>query len=280
MLRKLYLSVSILIGITAFGQAPTATIVPPTGILCTQQSLIFNSLTTNTPTAYSWTVSPANGANFVLSTNQPSTGITFTNAGIYSVSLTVSNASGTVTTASSVSIGISPSSIFSASLTSVGFPNQIDLTNFSTNADGYLWSFSETATTYTTTNASHNYTASGAYTVNLVAMNLNGCSTISSYAFYLSDSSGITLPNIFTPNADGINDIFKPIARGIKEMKVNVYTRFGNFVYGWETVNGFWDGYTTSGMLCEPGTYFYVLEATGFDGKSYKLKSYLTLFRN
>jgi hypothetical protein len=63
-------------------------------------------------------------------------------------------------------------------------------------------------------------------------------------------------------------------------MKVNVYTRFGNFVYGWDTVNGFWDGHTTSGMACENGTYFYVIEATGFDGKSYKLKSFLTLIRN
>lgn len=267
-------------GLSIFGQAPTATIVPPTGILCTGQSLIFTSSTTNTPTAYSWTINPSNSVNYVLGTNQPSLAVTFTNAGIYSVSLTVSNASGTVTASTSVSVGISPSSLFSASLTTTGFPNQIDLTNFSTNADGYLWTFSETATTYTTLNATHSYSASGNYTVTLVAMNLNGCSTISSYSFRLSDSSGVTLPNFFTPNADGVNDVFKPTARGLTSLKVHIYNRFGILVYNWDTVNGFWDGYTTSGILCESGTYFYVLEATGFDGKSYKLKSYLNLFRN
>jgi gliding motility-associated-like protein len=280
-LRKLLSVLLITSGLQFFGQAPTATIVPPGGILCTGQYLVFSSLTTNTPTAYTWSINPSGAANIVIgSNNQPSVGVTFTNAGIYSVSLTVSNASGTVTASTSVSVGISPVSVFSASLTSAGFPNQIDLTNFSTNADGYLWTFSDTGTMFNTTNASHTYTASGAYTVTLVAMNLDGCSTISTYSFRLADSSGVTLPNFFTPNADGINDIFKPIARGLNSLKVSIYNRFGILVYDWDTVNGFWDGYTTSGILCEPGTYFCVMEATGFDDKNYKLKSYISLFRN
>lgn len=280
MLRKVLSIAFLLSGLLIFGQAPTATIVVPSGTICTGQAVIFTSNTTNTPTAFSWTINPANGVNYVSSTTQASVGVSFSLAGIYSVSLTVSNGSGTVTTSTSVMVNVNPRSSFSASLTSVGFPTQIDLTNFSTNATTYIWGYSETASTNTTTNAVHDYTAAGAYTVTLVAMNVNGCIDISTYSFYISDSSGITLPNIFTPNGDGINDIFKPIARGISSMKVNVYSRFGNFIYGWETINGFWDGHTTSGMPCEPGTYFYVIEAAGFDGKGYKLKSYLTLIRN
>jgi len=142
-----------------------------------------------------------------------------------------------------------------------------------------LCSLSDTAMTSTTTNVSHTYSASGAYSVQLVAINSNGCSDTASYSFYLSDSSGINFPNIFTPNADGINDVFKPIARGIKTMKVYIYSRYGNLVYNWDAPNGFWDGYTTAGILCQSGTYFYVLEAEGFDGKHYSHKSYLTLIR-
>lgn len=280
MLKKLLSLVFIITGLLSFGQAPTATIVVPAGIICTGQPVVFNSNTTNTPTAYSWSISPSVGVNYIFSTTQPSVGVTFSIQGVFSVSLTVSNASGTVTTSTNVIVNSNPTASFSGSLTTVGFPNQIDLTNFSTGATSYLWSFSETPLTSTLTSLSHPYSSSGAYTVSLVAINSNGCTDTSTYSFYLADSSGITLPNIFTPNGDGINDIFKPIARGISSMKVNVYTRFGNFVYGWETINGFWDGYTTSGMLCEPGTYFYVIEAKGFDGKNYKLKSYLTLFRN
>ncbi len=280
MLRKLLSIAFLLSGSLAFAQAPTAVIISPSGTICTGQGVIFNSTTTNTPTAYSWTINPATGVNYVSGTLQPSVGVSFSLAGVYSVSLTVSNASGTVTTTNIVTAFVNPISIFSASLTTVGFPNQIDLTNFSTGATSYIWGYSETPTTNTTTNAVHNYTAAGAYTVTLVALNSNGCFNSSSYSFYIADSSGITLPNIFTPNGDGINDIFKPIARGISSIKVNVYTRYGNFLYGWDTINGFWDGYTTSGTLCESGTYFYVIEATGFDGQTYKLKSYLTLLRN
>jgi gliding motility-associated-like protein len=267
-------------GSFSFAQAPTAAIVPPAGTICVNQPVIFNSTTTNTPTAYSWSINPAAGANILLSSNQPSVGVNFTLAGVYSVSLTVSNASGTVTASKNVTVNVTPVALFSASLTNIGFPNELDLTNFSTNATNYLWTFSETASTNTVANVIHTYSASGAYSVMLVASNTNGCSDTSTYKFYIADSSGITLPNIFTPNGDGVNDIFKPVARGISSLKVSVYTRFGTFVYGWETINGFWDGYTTSGILCESGTYFYVLEANGFDGKTYKLKSFLTLLRN
>ncbi|HWY10288.1 MAG TPA: gliding motility-associated C-terminal domain-containing protein [Bacteroidia bacterium] len=280
MLRKLLSIAFLFSGPLAFAQAPTAAIISPSGTICTREAVIFNSTTTNTPTAYSWTISPATGVNYVSSTLQPSVGVSFSFAGVYSVSLTVSNASGTVTTTNIVIANVNPNSSFSASLTTVGFPNQIDLTNFSTGATSYIWGYSETVMTNTTTNAVHDYTAAGAYTVTLIALNSDGCFNSSSYSFYIADSSGITLPNIFTPNGDGVNDIFKPVARGINSMKVYVYTRYGNFLYSWDTINGFWDGYTTSGILCESGTYFYVIEATGFDGKNYKLNSYLTLLRN
>ena len=282
MLKKLLSIGFLLSGLAVFSQAPTATVVVPSGTICTEQAVILSSNTTNTTASsvFTWIISPPSGVNFVFGNSQPTVGVTFSVAGIYSASLTVADPAGTVTASASIVVNKKPTAAFSASLTTVGFPNQIDLTNFSTSATNYLWTFSESATTSTNTNESHPYNASGSYTVSLIAVNSNGCTDTSSYSFYLSDSSGITLPNIFTPNADGINDIFKPVARGISSMKVNVYTRFGNFVYGWETINGFWDGYTTSGVICEPGTYFYILEATGFDGKTYKLKSYLTLLRN
>ncbi len=280
MLKRLLSFTFLLSGLLSFGQAPTVFIISSSGTFCAGQSVVLNSATTNTPTSFSWSVSPSTGVTNIFSTSQPSFGLTFSQAGAYTVSLTVSNASGTGTASANVLILTKPTANFSASLTSVGFPNQIDITNFSINATNYLWSFSETAVTSTATNVSDTYSASGAYSIQLIATNGNGCSDTARYKFYLSDSSGITLPNFFTPNDDGINDIFKPLARGLSSLKVSVYNRFGILVYDWNTINGFWDGYTTAGILCDSGVYFYVLEATGFDGKSYKLKSYLNLFRN
>jgi gliding motility-associated-like protein len=279
-LRKLLSIAFLLSALTGFTQAPSATIVVPTGTICTTQPIILNSLTSNTPTAFSWSINPPNGVNYIYSSAQTSVGITFSLAGVYSVSLTVSNVSGTVTTSTNVTVNRKPTASFSASLTSAGFPNELDATNFSTNATNYQWTFSDGPMVTTATDVVHTYSASGAYSVELVAYNVNGCSDTSRYSFYLADSSGITLPNFFTPNADGVNDVFKPIARGLSSLKMSIYNRFGILVYDTDKVNASWDGYTTSGMLCEPGTYFCVLEATGFDKKSYKLKSYISLFRN
>ncbi|MBL7918298.1 MAG: gliding motility-associated C-terminal domain-containing protein, partial [Bacteroidia bacterium] len=52
-----------------------------------------------------------------------------------------------------------------------------------------------------------------------------------------------------------------------------------NLMYEFNGVKDAWDGHTTSGIECPDGVYFYVIEATGFDGKSYKLKNTLTLIR-
>lgn len=261
-------------------QVPTATISAGSATLCTNRTVLFSSATTNTPTTFAWAVTPSVNIAIGAPADQPTVAISFGKTGNYTVSLVVSNISGTTTATQIVSVKQTPTALFSASLTNNGYPNQITGTNFSSNATNYLWTFNPGAVTYTTTDVSNSYTASGSYTMELIASNSNGCSDTSRYNFYINDSSGISLPNIFTPNDDGINDIFKPIARGMSSMKVWVYNRYGVLMYSWETINGFWDGHTTSGEACMNGVYFYMVEATGFDGKNYSLKSHLTLLRN
>lgn len=260
-----------------YSQAPGVTVTVTSPTICSNQGLVLNSITTNSPSSFSWTITPYNGVSFLLGTSSPTTVVNFRNAGIYTASLTVSNSSGTVSAVKTVTVLQAPTAAFSASLTNAGFPNEIDLTNFSTNASAYQWSYSDSGSSDTTPNAIHTYSAAGSYSVTLVAYNTSGCTDTSRYNFYINDSSGVTLPNVFTPNGDGINDVFKPIAAGMSSMKVDIYTRWGNYVYGWEEVNGYWDGHTTSGEACHTGVYFYVVQATGFDGKSYKLKNFLTL---
>lgn len=266
--------------LTAFPQSPTASIIVPSNTICTNRTIIFNSISTNTPTSFNWLVTPSTGVTYLGSINESTTGVGFTYQGNYLVSLTVANISGTFTATQTVTVSLNPRANFSASLTTTGFPNQIVLTNFSSFATNYTWMYSDTPLTDNTTDANHSYNASGAFTVSLVAANTSGCTDTSRYSFYISDSSGVTLPNVFTPNGDGVNDVFKPIARGVKSMKVRIYNRYGILVSTWDTVSGHWDGYTTSGILCESGTYFCVLEAIGFDGVNYKKNGYISLFRN
>mgnify|MGYP001059574655 FL=1 len=97
--------------------------------------------------------------------------------------------------------------------------------------------------------------------------------------FDTNDSiSNIILPNVFTPNFDSINDVFKPYLDEITEMNFSIYNRYGNLIFETSRLNGFWDGRTTSGEPCKDGTYFCVLNATGIEGKKYKEKTFVQLF--
>lgn len=90
--------------------------------------------------------------------------------------------------------------------------------------------------------------------------------------------SHIVLPNVFTPNFDSINDIFKPYLDEIVELNFSIFNRYGNVIFETSRLNGFWDGRTTSGEPCKDGVYFCILNATGIDGKKYKEKTFVQLF--
>lgn len=112
-----------------------------------------------------------------------------------------------------------------------------------------------------------------------ICMNKTAAQTTTS--FDTNDSiSNIILPNVFTPNADSINDIFKPYTDEISELSFSIYNRYGNLIFETNRVNGFWDGRTTSGEPCNDGVYFCVLNATGIDGKKYKEKTFVQIFTN
>lgn len=86
------------------------------------------------------------------------------------------------------------------------------------------------------------------------------------------------MPNVFTPNYDSINDVFRPITDEITELEFSIYNRYGNLIFETNRLRGFWDGRTTGGEPCPDGTYFCVLTATGVDGKKYKEKTFVQLF--
>jgi gliding motility-associated-like protein len=77
----------------------------------------------------------------------------------------------------------------------------------------------------------------------------------------LADS--IKVPNVFTPNLDGINNVFKasiPNELEISNYSLSIYDRYGIFIFDTKKPRPHWDGRTTSGHPCSDGTYFYLLQ--------------------
>jgi gliding motility-associated-like protein len=93
--------------------------------------------------------------------------------------------------------------------------------------------------------------------------------------------SKLEVPNVFTPNGDGSNDIFFLKASNLTEITALIYDRWGNKVYELtsNTGNIAWDGKNQVGKDVAEGTYFYIITAKGKEGVDYKTKGNLSLYR-
>lgn len=105
---------------------------------------------------------------------------------------------------------------------------------------------------------------------------IQGCDTIPKLPV---NNSNLTLPNIFTPNNDGTNDVFTIISKNIKTLNCKIYNRWGVLVGELIEAKEIWDGRTSAGLQCVEGVYYYVLTATGLDGKEYSEKGVVQLLR-
>jgi gliding motility-associated-like protein/uncharacterized repeat protein (TIGR01451 family) len=85
----------------------------------------------------------------------------------------------------------------------------------------------------------------------------------------------IIVPNVFTPNGDGVNDNFEIKYLDLyKENEISIINRWGNSVYEKKDYKNAWDGY---GL--DEGTYFYVLKVKNASGSWKVFKGYVTLLR-
>lgn len=91
--------------------------------------------------------------------------------------------------------------------------------------------------------------------------------------------SALECPNIFSPaNKDRINDEWKVSYKSIVDFHCWIYNRWGNLIKEFTDPSEGWDG-TYGGKLVNAGVYFYVIRATGSDGKKYKLSGDINILR-
>ena len=77
----------------------------------------------------------------------------------------------------------------------------------------------------------HSYPVSGAYNVTLRIYNEAGCFKETSQTISVGRGYSILIPNVFTPNNDSINDLFRPITSGLSKITFTIYDNLGNRIY-------------------------------------------------
>ena len=75
------------------------------------------------------------------------------------------------------------------------------------------------------------------------------------------------VPNSFTPNGDGINDIFLPKGIFVSEYNLQIFNRWGEKLFESDDLNKGWDG-SFKNKVCQLGTYYYQIRGKGANGKS------------
>ena len=131
----------------------------------------------------------------------------------------------------------------------------------------YNWNFGDlnsgTENTSTLANPSHLFSAEGTFTITLIATNADGNKDTVSKTITnsIAKSAGLIIPNIFSPNGDGLNDCFSPISKSnFVNYSLKIFNRWGELVYVSNNANDCWDGQLKNGQI-EIGTYFYILNA-------------------
>ncbi|WP_316765939.1 putative Ig domain-containing protein [Pedobacter frigiditerrae] len=91
-------------------------------------------------------------------------------------------------------------------------------------------------------------------------------------------SNELYVPNTFTPNGDGKNDIFYAYGNLVSKFKMRIYNQWGEFLYESLSINNGWDG-RYRGNLQPNGVYVYNIDVTFNDGTTKTFKGTVTLLR-
>ena len=121
------------------------------------------------------------------------------------------------------------------------------------------------------------YPAAGTYVVTETVSNSNGCKATVTKDVIIPE--GIIIPNVFTPNGDGKNDIFLISSSGMKSFSIEIFNRWGEKVFESTSPQISWDGRTSAGVSASDGTYYFILTATAASGKVWNKDGYLELIR-
>lgn len=211
----------------------------------------------------------------------------YTTPGTYTVILQVKTADGCIhiiTMTNYISAWVVPVADFGANpQPTTIFNAQIYFTDSSSNAAQWLWSFGDVlGSSSTLQNPSFTYGQPTCYTVQLDVTSSNGCTDSATMPICIDPDVSVYVPNAFTPNGNGNNEIFIPVCVGIDPQKYQlwIFDRWGNQIFTTTDINQGWDGRVQGHpTLCQIDTYVWRIYAWDISGNPHNLVGSVSLIR-
>ena len=162
-------------------------------------------------------------------------------------------------------------------------PNTVsdnNVTFYPVNQNGNSTWFWELAANTTTTekNPTVTYENQGKYPITLMVTSEHGCKDTLTKILEIKDEFILWTPNAFTPNGDGLNDIFTSKGLGIKKYEMRIYDRWGNQVFQTSDIHKGWDG-TFKGLICQDETFIYKIIVIDNNSASHTKTGHVTLLK-
>jgi gliding motility-associated-like protein len=153
--------------------------------------------------------------------------------------------------------------------------------NFENLGNGKInrWEFGDGKSEKNSANPVHLYDIPGIYTVLLYSKNVDGVSAVDTVTIEVYGNSSLPAqPTMFSPNGDGVNDLFVFQTKDIVEMDASIVDENGKMVFNCG-IGCKWDGKDKQGKDVKVGKYYYMIKAIGVDGKKYERKGIINLTR-
>jgi gliding motility-associated-like protein len=165
-------------------------------------------------------------------------------------------------------------------------PN-INFVNTSQGAVSYFWDFGDANATGNSnnsiiTNPSHYYNVVGNYNVHLIATSIHGCKDTAMVPVEIRPDFVLYIPNAFTPDGNGLNDMFQPMGVGIDEenYRLDIFDRWGENIFTSNSFRKGWDGTVKGGSKIAPqGVYTYKMVVNDTQGNSHPYVGHVTLLK-
>jgi gliding motility-associated-like protein len=215
----------------------------------------------------------------------------FSTTGTYTITLTTTSNNGCVQTLvipDMIEVYPVPTASFTAN------PQHTDVLNtqisYFDNSQGnpvqWSWNFGDPSTLSDTSslqNTTYAYSdeAGGTYPVYLQVTNQYGCVDDTSLEVIVDPNWSFYIPNAFTPNGDGVNDLFFGKGTGITDYEIWVFDRWGNLIFTTTDINEGWDGTVQgkSGEICQEDVYVWKVVLRDVFNKKHKYIGHVSLIK-
>lgn len=226
--------------------------------VCPNQSAILTATPSLAGGTYAWT--PSISSTFSV-TDAPSSTTP------YSVLYTVNGCTATAT--GSIIVFPNPVLVLTPSATTISPTETITIS--ASGGVTYVWSTGNTGPVITE-NPSQTTTYCATVTAN------TGCISNTCIEIIVVSESTLYIPNVFTPNGDGVNDVYYTPGQNLVDYDLKIFNRWGQMLFhSTDPLKG-WDG-NFGGKIIPDGTYVYLIRATGADNIIYNKSGHITVIQ-